>query len=91
MLGDIICFDFEMPPYILLLPIAIGYLIFAKTLRYRRITQLQALHGSTSAQFANLDYKDAQKIIGQMGLYEFPWIFLAGKDFAFLRVSGIFL
>ena len=74
----------------LLLPIAVGYLVLARTLRYRRISQLQAQHGSTAVRFANLDYKDAQKIIGQMGLYEFPWIFLAGKDFAFLRVSDVF-
>ncbi|RMZ66116.1 67 kDa myosin-cross-reactive antigen family [Pyrenophora seminiperda CCB06] len=65
------------------------YLFLAKTLRYRRISQLQAQYGSTAAEFANLDYKGAQTIIGQMGLYEFPWIFLAGKDFAFLRAFAI--
>ncbi|KAI2485748.1 hypothetical protein Ptr902_04688 [Pyrenophora tritici-repentis] len=78
-----------MSPYILLLPVVVGYLALAKSLRYRRIAQLQAQYGSTAVQFANLDYKDAQKIIAQIGLYEFPWIFLAGKDFAFLRAFAI--
>ncbi|CAA9964242.1 hypothetical protein PTMSG1_07601 [Pyrenophora teres f. maculata] len=78
-----------MSLYILLLPVVASYLVLAKALRYRRIAQLQTQYGSTAAQFANLDYKDAQKIIAQMGLYEFPWIFLAGKDFAFLRAFAI--
>lgn len=76
----------RMSLYMLLFAVAISYLILVRTLRYRRISQLQAQHGAISTQFADLKYKDAQKILGQMGLYEFPWIFLAGKDFAFLRV-----
>ena len=75
-----------MSLYLLLFPVAISYFILVRTLRYRRISQLQAQHGADASQFTDLNYKDAQKIVGQMGLYEFPWIFLAGKDFAFLRV-----
>jgi hypothetical protein len=66
---------------------AAGYLVLVRSLRYRRINQLQAQHGCTPAQFQDLNYKDAQTIIGKMGLFEFPWVFLTGKDFAFLRVS----
>ncbi|KNG43950.1 duf2236 family protein [Stemphylium lycopersici] len=78
-----------MSLYMLLFAVAISYLILVRTLRYRRISQLQAQHGAISTQFADLKYKDAQKILGQMGLYEFPWVFLAGKDFAFLRAFAI--
>ncbi|KAF1940220.1 hypothetical protein EJ02DRAFT_456273 [Clathrospora elynae] len=75
--------------YLLLVPVVVSYLVLVRSLRYRRIEQLQKQHGSTSAQFKNLNYKDAQAIIGKMGLFEFPWIFLAGKDFAFLRAFAI--
>jgi hypothetical protein len=73
--------------YLFLIPVALIYLTIVRSLRYRRIQQLQKQHGSSPSRFKDLNYKDAQKIIGQMGLFEFPWIFLAGKDFAFLRVS----
>lgn len=63
-----------------------SYLVLVRILRYGRINELQKQHGSTPAQFKNLNYRDAQSIIGQMGLYECPWVFLSGKDFAFLRV-----
>jgi hypothetical protein len=74
-------------PYFFLSSVVVGYLVLVRSLRYRRIQQLQKQHGSTQSQVVDLHYKDAQKIIGQMGLFEFPWIFLTGKDFAFLRVT----
>jgi hypothetical protein len=77
--------------YVFFIPVVTIYLIVVRSLRYRRIQQLQKQHGSSSSQFKDLNYKDAQTIIGQMGLFEFPWIFLAGKDFAFLRVSLLIL
>jgi hypothetical protein len=76
-----------MLSYIFLIPVAISYLILVRSLRYRRIKQIQKQYGSTPADFKNLNYKDAQTIIGQLGLYECPWMFLTGKDFAFLRVT----
>lgn len=79
-----------MSSYLLLIPVVISYLIVVRSLRYRRINQLQKQHGSTPEQFKSLNYRDAQTILGQMGLFECPWIFLAGKDFAFLRVSPSF-
>jgi hypothetical protein len=72
--------------YLFLAPVLISYLAIVRSLRYRRINQLQKKHGFTLEQFKNLNYRDAQTIIGQLGLYECPWTFLAGKDFAFLRV-----
>lgn len=76
-----------MLSYLFLIPVALSYLILVRSLRYRRVKQIQKQHGSTPAQFKNLNYRDAQTILGQLGLYECPWVFLAGKDFAFLRVS----
>jgi hypothetical protein len=78
-----------MLSYLILLPVLLSYLVLVRTLRYRRITALQKQHGTTSTEFSNLTYRDAQTIIGQLGLYECPWTFLAGKDFAFLRVSSL--
>jgi hypothetical protein len=75
-----------MFPYLLLVPLVISYLVVVRVLRYRRVNEIQKQHGSTPEQFKNLNYREAQKIIGQLGLYECPWTFLAGKDFAFLRV-----
>lgn len=77
-----------MSYYLLILPVVLSYLILVRSLRYRRINETQSKHGSTPAQFANLNYKDAQSIIGALGLYECPYLFLAGKDFAFLRVTN---
>lgn len=76
-----------MLSYLWLIPVVISYLILVRSLRYRRVEQTQKQHGYTAAEFKSLNYRDAQTILGQMGLYECPWIFLAGKDFAFLRVS----
>lgn len=64
------------------------YLALVRSLRYRRLKQIMKKHGATPTQFSNLNYKDAQSIVGQLGIYECPWMFLAGKDFAFLRVSN---
>jgi hypothetical protein len=72
--------------YFALLPVVVSYLILVRTLRYRRVNQIQKQFGSTPEQFKNLNYRDAQIIIGKLGLYECPWTFLSGKDFAFLRV-----
>lgn len=69
------------------LGVVIVYIILVRSLRYRRVDHLQKKYGETPEQFNSLDYKDAQSILGQLGLYECPWMFLAGKDFAFLRVS----
>ncbi|PVI04033.1 hypothetical protein DM02DRAFT_586838 [Periconia macrospinosa] len=69
--------------------LVICYLILVRRLRYARIESLQKQYGRTPAEFANLGYKDAQAILGQLGLYESPWLFLAGKDFAFLRAFAI--
>ncbi|CAI6233664.1 unnamed protein product [Periconia digitata] len=68
---------------------AICYLALVHRLRYARINDLQKRYGRTPAEFAGLGYKDAQAILGQLGLYESPWLFLAGKDFAFLRAFAI--
>ncbi|KAH7371371.1 hypothetical protein BKA66DRAFT_572865 [Pyrenochaeta sp. MPI-SDFR-AT-0127] len=78
-----------MLSYFLLVPLVVSYLVLVRSLRYRRVEQIQKKHGSTPEQFKNLNYRDAQTIIGQMGLYECPWVFLAGKDFAFLRAFAI--
>lgn len=67
--------------------VLVGYLALVRYLRYRRIDGLQKKYGSNLKQFKDLNYREAQEILGQMGLFEFPWVFLAGKDFAFLRVS----
>ncbi|KAH3942313.1 hypothetical protein HBH53_189340 [Parastagonospora nodorum] len=75
--------------FILLIPFFVVYLILVRSLRYRRINTLLKQHGSTPAAFSNLNYRDAQTIIGQLGLFECPWTFLAGKDFAFLRAFAI--
>jgi hypothetical protein len=55
-----------MLPYYLLAAVAIIYLAVVRVLRYRRITLLQRQHGSTPATFSNLNYRDAQSIIGQL-------------------------
>ncbi|KAJ4423140.1 hypothetical protein N0V82_002269 [Gnomoniopsis sp. IMI 355080] len=68
---------------------AIVYAVLVRSLRYRRVEKTQKKYGATPEQFKNLTYKDAQSIIGQLGLYECPWMFLAGKDFAFLRAFAI--
>lgn len=67
--------------------VVIVYTVLVRSLRYRRVEQMQEKYGKTPEQFKSLNYKDAQSILGQLGLYECPWMFLAGKDFAFLRVS----
>ncbi|KAH8719492.1 hypothetical protein GQ44DRAFT_741840 [Phaeosphaeriaceae sp. PMI808] len=72
-----------------LVPVVIGYLAVVRFLRYRRIERTQKHYGYTPAEFKNLSYRDAQSIIAKMGLYECPWTFLAGKDFAFLRAFAI--
>lgn len=69
------------------LGVVIVYTVLVRILRYRRVDQMQEKYGKKPDQFENLNYKDAQIILGQLGLYECPWMFLAGKDFAFLRVS----
>jgi hypothetical protein len=53
--------------YLLLLaPVLVSYLVLVRTLRYRRVEQIQKQHGSTPAEFENLNYRDAQTIIGQL-------------------------
>ncbi|KAK7181065.1 hypothetical protein PSPO01_12866 [Paraphaeosphaeria sporulosa] len=75
--------------YLSLLLVTVSYLVVVRLLRYRRISGLQQQHGATYVQFKDLNYRDAQSILGQMGLYECPWVFLSGKDFAFLRAFAI--
>lgn len=75
--------------YLILACGLVSYVVLVRKLRYRRIGQTQKKYGSTPEQFQNLNYKDAQSIIGELGLYECPWMFLAGKDFAFLRVRTL--
>ena len=76
-----------MLSWLALIPVIIGYAVVVRSLRYRRINQLQRQYGSTPEQFKAINYRDAQAIVAQLGLYECPWTFLTGKDFAFLRVS----
>ncbi|KAH7410123.1 hypothetical protein DE146DRAFT_775505 [Phaeosphaeria sp. MPI-PUGE-AT-0046c] len=78
-----------MLPYLYLVPVVVSYLVLVRVLRYRRIEQIQQQHGRTPAEFGNLSYQVAQSILGQLGLYECPWTFLSGKDFAFLRAFAI--
>lgn len=88
-LGQTVLGSFKsvMLSYLLLIPVVASYLVLVRSLRYCRINGLQKKYGSTPEQFKILNYRDAQTILGQMGLYECPWIFLFGKDFAFLRAS----
>lgn len=65
------------------------YLFTVRHLRYRRINALQDRYGYTYKDFKDLNYKDAQAITGTLLLLESPWMFLTGKDFAFLRVSSL--
>lgn len=76
-----------MLSFIVLGGVVLSYALLVRTLRYRRIEQIQKQHGATPLQFQGLNYKDAQAILGQLGLFECPWMFLSGKDFAFLRVG----
>jgi hypothetical protein len=55
-----------MSPYLFLIPVAITYLVLVRVLRYSRITTLQKQHGFTPSTFSNLNYRDAQTIIGQL-------------------------
>lgn len=50
---------------------------------------METQYGATPSDFRNLTYQEAQRIIGQAALWEFPYIFLTGKDFAFLRAFAI--
>jgi len=52
--------------FIVLVPFFVVYLILVRSLRYRRINTLLKQHGSTPAAFSNLNYRDAQTIIGQL-------------------------
>lgn len=52
--------------FILLVPLFLIYLILVRSLRYRRINTLLKQHGSTPTAFSNLNYRDAQTIIGQL-------------------------
>jgi hypothetical protein len=61
-----------MSPYLLLVPVVVGYLVLVRVLRYRRINKLQQQHGYTSAEFAKLNYRDAQTIIGQLVNTQIP-------------------
>lgn len=62
------------------------YLSAVRYLRYQHITKVQQKYGRTPAEFSNINYKDAQAILGSLFLLDSPWIFLQAKDFAFLRV-----
>ena len=67
------------------------YLSAVRYLRYQHIDNIQQKYGRTTAEFAKIDYKDAQAILGSLFLLDSPWIFLQAKDFAFLRVRKPFL
>lgn len=67
------------------------YLSAVRYLRYQHIDKIQQKYGRTTAEFAKIDYKDAQAILGSLFLLDSPWIFLQAKDFAFLRVRTPFL
>jgi len=70
----------------LLICSAIVWIYFVRRLRYQRIRILERKFGSDYKEFSSINYRDAQSILGQMAFLECPWTFLAGKDFAFLRV-----
>jgi hypothetical protein len=56
----------KMIYFLLLAPVLLGYLVLVRTLRYRRIDQIQKQHGHTPTEFEKLNYRDAQTIIGQL-------------------------
>ena len=62
------------------------YFCAVRYLRYQHIDKIQKKYGRTPAEFAKINYKDAQAILGSLFLLDSPWIFLQAKDFAFLRV-----
>lgn len=62
------------------------YFCAVRYLRYQHIDKMQRKYGHTPAEFAKINYKDAQAILGSLFLLDSPWIFLQAKDFAFLRV-----
>lgn len=72
-----------------LLVVATTYLLAVRHLRSRSIRKLEKKYGSTLDEFRNIDYKEAQSILGNLFLLEAPWLFLKAKDFAFLRVSSV--
>jgi hypothetical protein len=49
-----------------LAPVIVGYLVVVRTLRYRRVEQIQKQHGYTATEFEKLNYQDAQTIVGQL-------------------------
>jgi len=62
------------------------YLSAVRYLRYQHLNNIQQKYGWTTTEFSNIDYKDAQTILGSLFLLDSPWIFRQAKDFAFLRV-----
>jgi hypothetical protein len=57
---------FMMLYLLLLVLVLVIYLVLVRTLRYRRVEQIQKQHGYTPAEFEKLNYRDAQTIIGQL-------------------------
>lgn len=55
------------------------YVVLVRSVRYRHVKHTEQKYGSTPAEFMNLNYKDAQNIFGQLGLYECPWPSVLGK------------
>lgn len=72
-----------------LIIVTVAYLLIVRHLRFRSVRKLEKKYGTTHKKFQNIDYKDAQNILGNLFLLEAPWLFLKAKDFAFLRAFGI--
>lgn len=88
--GNVLVDLYRINPTISIAVIVItAYLLLVRHLRFKRVHGLQERYGYTYEQFKNLNYKDAQTISGTLLLLESPWMFLTGKDFAFLRVCSL--
>ena len=65
-----------------------GYIFLVRALRYRRLNEINNRY-PTRASLSKMTLRDAQKMVNDLAMYEFPTVYEKALQFALFRTYGI--
>jgi hypothetical protein len=79
----------KLPASKILAIVVLLYLGLVQTLRYRSLRNLNKTYAPYRCDPYSLDYKTAHQIMKRVMLYEFPWMFAFGTQWALLKTYTV--
>lgn len=75
-------------PLVILLPLAVGFLLYIRQYRFQRAKRLSQPYGPKGRQLSSMTLNEADAIIDELQTLEFPTAFDKARAYALLKVSS---